>query len=353
MLLAVAPAILAPARQRLSSPSSGSPAPQQPSRPDGRRLHAAQLQRRQSERAETRRLDRLVQLLAADRERLLARIGSLERSLDDVTGSIKSRPRCAAAPPLRAPPAPVAAPAPSGQDRRHEAAADACPAGPGPPARRDRPAGPPLRSATGRRRRTGSNSGDGPPSSASTSAARASFDGLRDALDSISAKNAALLEGLHPIVAARENRRAGAAAGCRPGRDCEAAARICAALAAASAPASRRRSKAHSPGAAGSRPRRQAGAGARPAAVGRVANPLSGDCRGACCRGIVRHAINRLFLPSARQTNWLLIVGFLALGEALYLRYLAIEYAPVSLACQGGLQTWLCATFRTGHRALQ
>src|SRR5216684_4299454 len=53
------------------------------------------------------------------------------------------------------------------------------------------------------------------------------------------------------------------------------------------------------------------------------------------------------FLPSARQTNWLLIVGFVALGEALYLRYLAIEYATVSLACQGGLQTWLCASFRT------
>ena len=53
-----------------------------------------------------------------------------------------------------------------------------------------------------------------------------------------------------------------------------------------------------------------------------------------------------LFRPSARQTNWLLIVGFLALGQALYLRYLAIEHAPVSLACQGGLKTWLCATFR-------
>jgi hypothetical protein len=56
--------------------------------------------------------------------------------------------------------------------------------------------------------------------------------------------------------------------------------------------------------------------------------------------------MDRPFLPSARQTNWLLIVGFLALGEALYLRYLAIEHAPVSLACQGGLNTWLCATFR-------
>ena len=54
----------------------------------------------------------------------------------------------------------------------------------------------------------------------------------------------------------------------------------------------------------------------------------------------------RLFLPTARQLNILLIVGFLAVGEALYLRYLAIEHAPVSLACQAGLNTWLCATFR-------
>ena len=53
------------------------------------------------------------------------------------------------------------------------------------------------------------------------------------------------------------------------------------------------------------------------------------------------------FFPTARQTNWLLIVAFLAIGEALYLRYLAIEYAPVALACQGGLQSWLCTSFRT------
>ena len=50
----------------------------------------------------------------------------------------------------------------------------------------------------------------------------------------------------------------------------------------------------------------------------------------------------RLFLPSARQTNWLLIVGFLALGYALYMRYDAIEQSTVGLACAGGLDTWLC-----------
>jgi len=53
-----------------------------------------------------------------------------------------------------------------------------------------------------------------------------------------------------------------------------------------------------------------------------------------------------LFLPTARQTNWLLVVGFLSVGEALYLRYLAIENSAVSLACQAGLETWLCTTFR-------
>jgi hypothetical protein len=53
-----------------------------------------------------------------------------------------------------------------------------------------------------------------------------------------------------------------------------------------------------------------------------------------------------LFLPTARQTNWMLIVGFLSLGEALYLRYMAIENNIVSLACQAGLNTWLCSTFR-------
>ena len=53
-----------------------------------------------------------------------------------------------------------------------------------------------------------------------------------------------------------------------------------------------------------------------------------------------------LFLPTPRQTSWLLLVGLLSLGEALYLRYLAIENAQVALSCQGGLSTWLCATFR-------
>ena len=40
------------------------------------------------------------------------------------------------------------------------------------------------------------------------------------------------------------------------------------------------------------------------------------------------------------QGQWLMLVGFLAVGYALYLRYLAIELSPVALACDaGGLQS--------------
>ena len=54
-----------------------------------------------------------------------------------------------------------------------------------------------------------------------------------------------------------------------------------------------------------------------------------------------------LFLPTARQTNWLLIVAFLSVGEALYIRYMAIENVTTELACQAGLNTWLCTAFRS------
>ena len=52
-----------------------------------------------------------------------------------------------------------------------------------------------------------------------------------------------------------------------------------------------------------------------------------------------------LFLPSARQTSRLLIIAFLSVGEAMYLRYMAIENLNVELACQAGLKTWLCGAF--------
>lgn len=61
----------------------------------------------------------------------------------------------------------------------------------------------------------------------------------------------------------------------------------------------------------------------------------------------------KLFLPSARTTNGLLIVGFGALGYALYLRYLGLEQSSVGLACAAGLDTWMCFSRRVAALLFQ
>jgi mRNA-degrading endonuclease toxin of MazEF toxin-antitoxin module len=74
-----------------------------------RQVAATQLVPRASDlEGETRRLNEAIRLLAADRDRLLTRVGSLERNLDDMTGSVT---RTAAAPKTTpADPEPAAAP---------------------------------------------------------------------------------------------------------------------------------------------------------------------------------------------------------------------------------------------------
>jgi hypothetical protein len=57
--------------------------------------------------AETQRLEGQLRALAADRDRLTARLASLEHDLDDVTGSIKRQAALAAAVPPAASPAPA------------------------------------------------------------------------------------------------------------------------------------------------------------------------------------------------------------------------------------------------------
>ncbi|MEK9285598.1 MULTISPECIES: hypothetical protein [unclassified Bradyrhizobium] len=42
------------------------------------------------------------------------------------------------------------------------------------------------------------------------------------------------------------------------------------------------------------------------------------------------------------QVQFLLVVGFVTVGWALYVRYLAIEFSQVALACDAGLQTMIC-----------
>jgi hypothetical protein len=54
------------------------------------------------------------------------------------------------------------------------------------------------------------------------------------------------------------------------------------------------------------------------------------------------------FLPTARQTNWLITVGFLSVGYALYLRYMIIENVQAGLGCDAGHQTWLCLSRKVG-----
>ena len=42
------------------------------------------------------------------------------------------------------------------------------------------------------------------------------------------------------------------------------------------------------------------------------------------------------------QVQWLMVVGFVTIGYALYVRYFVIEFSTVALACDAGLQTLPC-----------
>ena len=192
--------------------------------------------------AESRRLSEVLGALVADREQLVARIGAIERNLEDVTGSIQRQAAAAAAapsPPVPASPA-AAPPAPSPSKE-----AALTPAEPGNPARL---APPPvaLSNPGGADQALAPAEPPVAPSAAESATTRtefgvdvggaASFDGLRVLWASTKGSNAALLEGLHPVVATRENSRTKAVelrliAG--PLANLEAAARLCAMLTAA------------------------------------------------------------------------------------------------------------------------
>jgi hypothetical protein len=49
-----------------------------------------------------------------------------------------------------------------------------------------------------------------------------------------------------------------------------------------------------------------------------------------------------LFRLSPYQVQWLMVVGFVTIGYALYVRYLVIEFSTVALACDAGLQSLPC-----------
>jgi hypothetical protein len=186
---------------------------------------------------EARRLSEAVLALTADRDQLLTRVASLERGLEDVTGSVKRQ--AAAPPPPASPAAPqlpaiAFAPAPlaGGTPRRAEPEPVSL------PARVELPP-PPTRLATIPVATTPA-AGVADEEQAKGEFAvdvggAVNFDGLRVLWNSSRNANAVLFEGLQPLVAARENRSRGVDLRLIVGplASTEAATQICAALLAA------------------------------------------------------------------------------------------------------------------------
>lgn len=50
------------------------------------------------------------------------------------------------------------------------------------------------------------------------------------------------------------------------------------------------------------------------------------------------------FTLTPYQVQWIIALAFSSVGFALYIRYFAIEHVSSALACDAGLQTWLCST---------
>ena len=50
----------------------------------------------------------------------------------------------------------------------------------------------------------------------------------------------------------------------------------------------------------------------------------------------------RPFRLTPYQVQWLMVVGFVTIGYALYIRYFVIEFSTVALACDAGLQSLPC-----------
>ena len=48
------------------------------------------------------------------------------------------------------------------------------------------------------------------------------------------------------------------------------------------------------------------------------------------------------FRLSPYQVQFLMVVGFVTVGLALYLRYFGVEFSTTALACDAGLQTMMC-----------
>jgi hypothetical protein len=181
--------------------------------------------------AETRRLAELVRALSTDRDRLQTRIASLERNIEDVTGSIRRQA--------------AAAPATTSAAATTPATTAAATAPETTPPRQQLPPTTDATAATPAQ--TSAHVAAVPPAGEQPETVQPmpefgieiggaiNFDGLRTLWNSTRNANAALFEGLRPVVFARENRTRGTdlrlVAG--PFANAEAAAAACATLTAA------------------------------------------------------------------------------------------------------------------------
>ena len=205
-----------------------SPAPVEPVR--SAKGPAPQIANRQfDQEAEQRRLSETVRTLAADRDRLAARLNTLERNIEDVTGSIGPAAKASQLPGIPPIPAPSAT-------------------APAPPAAAQGAAAPqtPAPAAPSQNRVAPGHLATNHPTAAESVATKTEFgvdlggnatiDGLRTMWSNLKATQPAMLEGLRPVIAIREGARSGSmelrlVAG--PLANASIAARLCAALAAA------------------------------------------------------------------------------------------------------------------------
>jgi hypothetical protein len=208
LMLAVLTATSGPQRMTFAATSaSDSPrtaTPAAPKMPDV----AALLTARTAELESTsRRLADAVSGLAADRDRLVKRIASLERGLEDLTGSIKQKAAEQTASPAVAPAAPPPAQA-KGQSIAQPKQSPPAAAAPSPAPAAAAPAEP-TRVAnvaeTPEAEQTKAEDGEfGIDVGGATT-----FDGLRALWRSVRGTAGDMLDDLHPMVAARENRTRG------------------------------------------------------------------------------------------------------------------------------------------------
>ena len=186
---------------------------------------------------EARRLAEAVRALAADRDRLAIRLSALERNLDDVTGSIQSRPgadRSGGPNPGASPLPPALVPSAPVHTTRAPAAAPATP-----PAQTSNPT--PIATAPPRASALAVTADTAAAASTATRTefgidlgTAATVEGLRNLWTAIKGTQAPLLEGLRPVVAVRDGGKPGAlelrlVVG--PLANAGVAARLCAALA--------------------------------------------------------------------------------------------------------------------------